>query len=249
MEMIELPYLIGDIINVDGNLYLWFGENYLADANGLPTIFSDEDMKRISKATSKEAWSYFSQLQENGLKWNSNHRCFEVKESNTLKFHGGDIAINEYGRQIYIYGVCYDDNVLCYLRKLFGTYYTTPVDKLEHEFFTETEVNTLPKRKYRIVKVSDKNGMFCDRFYIQERKFGFLWLYIDEPFGIEWIMKYSLAKGDAKFYSTMESASDTIFRLRLEELQEMRGKERCKNVKKTKFQKEILPVGDVKIPY
>lgn len=202
MEQEKQNFEIGDIVKIDGNLYLWFGDDYIADTYGLPISFN-YDLKLIFVCTKSEAWNYFKQLDKNGLKWNSGHMCFELKNPKMLKFHSGEVAINEYGRRTYVYGVCYEENVLCYLRKEFGIYYATPVDKFEHNFFTETEVNTIPKKMYRIVKMSDKNGIFCDRYYIQERKFGFLWLYIDDPFSFEWIMKYSLTKGGAKLYNTM----------------------------------------------
>ena len=244
MENKEHVYKAGDIVNIYGGFDLWYGDGKVADMNGRLWYPNSDERAVMKPATEEEADGYFTQVNYNGLKWNPKDNCFEPKDPNSVKYHHGDKLVNRKTLEsILIIGICRYEGELTYLFNYGCGYKHESVDKIEELYFSETEVNTIPKRKYRIVKVSDKNKLRDDAYYIQERKFGFLWLYVDPEYDT-FLMKYTCTKFDAEYYYTLESAAKQILRLRIEECYDKRiGRKK----RKPNYHKDIMPVGSINL--
>ena len=117
------------------------------------------------------------------------------------------------------------------------------VKYMEYHYCSKTEIETISKRKYRIVKFSDKNDVYADCFYIQERKLGFIWFYLCNMSmrGLNFTERYSLLRYFAVRFGSMEESLNRVLRLLFQECKESL-------IVKTKpdYKKEMFNINGIK---
>jgi len=240
MENKEHINKAGDIVNIYGGLNLWC-DGLIAGMNGCLRYPNTDERNVMKPATEEETNDYFKQLDYNGLKWNPSEKCFESKDPNCVKYHKGEWLVEKHSiTKLYVVGVMLYKSKLYYQVREGGGYDCKPVDEVEENYFSETEINTIPKRKYRIVKVSNENDPTSTVYSIQERKFGFLWLYLDADIS-ESPTRCSILKIFAKSYISLYLATYDVLKLRIYECCKRIGKK-----KKPKI-KTIIPVEEIKL--
>lgn len=247
MDVLDLNILtVGDIIKVSKQLYLWYGNNHIADTNGKLRVRPHFEL--VTASTYQERLDYFNKLYDNGLLWDDTTESFEAKDETKTKYHHGDILFDECGNAETVDGVCVDDGELRYTFYKKGIdgmfcYDFVSVKYMEYHYCSKTEMETIPKRKYRIVKLSDKNDAYADCFYIQERKLGFIWFYLCNMSMrySNFTERYSLCKYFAMRFSSMEESLKNVLRLLFQECKES-------PIVKTKpdYKKEIFNINGIK---
>lgn len=67
---------VGDIVKAGEQLYLWYGNNYIADTCGMLSCMLPPDCELV-EPTYQERLDYFNKLYDNGLYWNDVTKSFE----------------------------------------------------------------------------------------------------------------------------------------------------------------------------
>lgn len=85
---------VGDIVKVGEQLYLWYGNNYIADTCGVLSCMPPPDCELV-EPTYQERLDYFNKLYDNGLCWNDVTKSFEAKDETTAKYVSNNIFFSK----------------------------------------------------------------------------------------------------------------------------------------------------------